>query len=370
MFTKWDAWNKMTFLYIRNGERLYRIQTQIDFGEKLFPNIEEFDQKELLWAHVWSDGSVDKLVTDRERKTILKKYKEAKKKHKAWCKKWVGKKVREGVPTRCTIIEFGTKKKPRQYHAGDSPWYFEAAYHGISDYTNMEKVNKESVYYDDVMNHINAEVKQYNRIILIIQGLLDRSDVFHPHPIIRLWRQENFDEYVELVYDVDRALYSGPKPDFEAFRERLNESITVGTNTVGQEEFWAQREADRENRRQERDWRIKDPSNYQLFRPDGDPGPGLIAAVAKVYPRKEECLFRWVRKSRSWNYRARDEIPATVRVPFSQLLNVDAYVPGEYKKFFMDPRTRAEYLQWAPLLLAAEDFKAPKRRKKRVQDAD
>jgi len=41
----------------------------------------------------------------------------------------------------------------------------------------------------------------------------------------------------------------------------------------------------------------------------------------------------------------------------SSLLNVDAYVPGDYRQFYLDPRTRQQYLQWAPLLLAAEDFK-------------
>jgi hypothetical protein len=40
------------------------------------------------------------------------------------------------------------------------------------------------------------------------------------------------------------------------------------------------------------------------------------------------------------------------------LLNVSAYKPGDYKRFFSDPRTRKEYLKWAPLMLAAEDYHA------------
>jgi len=35
---------------------------------------------------------------------------------------------------------------------------------------------------------------------------------------------------------------------------------------------------------------------------------------------------------------------------------VSAYKPGDYKKFFVDPRTRAQYLKWARMLLAAEDY--------------
>ncbi len=46
----------------------------------------------------------------------------------------------------------------------------------------------------------------------------------------------------------------------------------------------------------------------------------------------------------------------SLTVRMSSLLNVSAYQKGDYKQFFQDPRTRAHYLKWAPLLLAAEDF--------------
>jgi len=38
------------------------------------------------------------------------------------------------------------------------------------------------------------------------------------------------------------------------------------------------------------------------------------------------------------------------------VINADAYTAGDYRIFFNDPRTRADYLEWAPLLLAAEDY--------------
>ena len=48
--------------------------------------------------------------------------------------------------------------------------------------------------------------------------------------------------------------------------------------------------------------------------------------------------------------------PKTITVPVDKLLNVSAYKPGDYKRFLSDPRTRLEYLQWAPLMMAAEDY--------------
>jgi len=40
---------------------------------------------------------------------------------------------------------------------------------------------------------------------------------------------------------------------------------------------------------------------------------------------------------------------------------VSAYKPGDFRTFFADPRTRAEYLRWAPLLLEAEEYHAGNR---------
>lgn len=49
-------------------------------------------------------------------------------------------------------------------------------------------------------------------------------------------------------------------------------------------------------------------------------------------------------------------IKDSITVPFESLLNISAYRAGDYKRFFSDPRTRSEYLKWAPYLLMAEDY--------------
>lgn len=52
--------------------------------------------------------------------------------------------------------------------------------------------------------------------------------------------------------------------------------------------------------------------------------------------------------------------PRSIAVPEAALFNAGAYKAGDIKQFFMDPRTRAQYLRWAPVMLAAEDFLAGK----------
>jgi len=89
------------------------------------------------------------------------------------------------------------------------------------------------------------------------------------------------------------------------------------------------------------------------FRPDGDPGPGRFARVARV-DRQGHVLYTWKKERKG------DGPPVGRKYgcKVGRVLNVDAYQPGDYRQFFNDPRTREEYLEWAPLLLAAEEYKA------------
>jgi hypothetical protein len=161
---------------------------------------------------------------------------------------------------------------------------------------------------------------------------------------------DGFEAGIRLIYDDSRAMTSGDAPDFEAYRARLNSELETGSITVGQEDFWERREADKENARQRADYRNKYPSHYVHYKPSGDPGPGGLAIVDRY--SKKGCTYRWNR----WSERAQGITASSVTVPPSALLNVSAYEPGDFRQFYADPRTRADYVQWAPLLLAAEEY--------------
>lgn len=95
--------------------------------------------------------------------------------------------------------------------------------------------------------------------------------------------------------------------------------------------------------------------------------------VASVSRDGKKCDFRWMRERlrTKWvrdpdrfGYMTPDHslIGTKFRCPLKKLLNLDGYLPGDYKQFYEDPRTRADYLKWAPLLLAAEDYYAKGRK--------
>jgi hypothetical protein len=321
--------DKFTFLYIRNGNQLWRMNCDQDFGEKLFPDETHLDPTEPLMVRMFINTVSDKMslrlfeIRCREREAILEK-------REAW---------RKANPDR---------------KDWDNP-------HSTGSFNPKEwkPFDHSNVHYDEVMAGIHATMREYNRIALVIQGLFDRSMVLHPHAPVRSWTAEGFETAITLVRDADRALYAGDKPDFEAYRARVNSSLDEGSIVYGADDFWAEKEAIKECARRDRDWRDKSAYRPERFRPYGNPGPGILTRIETWSPRARKATFRWLRdKANSWRG---EKIACSLTVPESRLFNVSAYQPGDFKQFFADPRTRAEYLKWAPMLLAAEEFHAGNR---------
>lgn len=332
-FLDLEAADELTFLYIRNGDSCYRLSTAINFGHQLFPDEERSD---LLHGQLYvEDCFRHDIISEQQYIGMQEDRAETKKEHERELAEW--------------------KKTPKE----DRKSCFEPYYH--EPYNSYESLTPDSVYYDDGMTQVADAARDHNRIAVVLQGLLDRSPVFHPHPPWKLWTAEGFSSGVELVYDDTRGITVGDAPDFEGYRDALNAGIKKGTHTVGQQRAWERVEAEKENRRQDNDWRVRDPFRYKYFTPYGNPGPGKVAQVSLVSRGGKHCVFQWKRERlrHRW-YDDSSGINTRFRCSSKLLLNVDAYSVGDYKRFYDDPRTRADYLKWAPLLLAAEDFHAKK----------
>lgn len=325
-----EKYDELTVLYIRNGDQLYRMDSDLEFGTLIFPGKGEFNLSEpMMISDQWGET---KIIPVREYEGMLEDQSKKRAQAKAWAK---------------------ANPKKDEFHnphmsMGDSD---------IED--DWEPFTKDSVHYDDAQGVIADRVKRYNRISLILQGLLDRSDVLHPHPPVQLWKAEDFEGFVELVYDGTDTLAHGDPPDFQAYRKRCNASLKEGCLTVGQEGVFSRKEAEKENARHgwHQNWH-----NMEHHYPYGNPGPGYLAKVALWHPRVRKATYKWNRErqnyQKGWLSRGKpgDLIPTSITVSDEKLFNVSAYKLGDYKQFFQDPRTRAEYLQWAPMLLMAEEY--------------
>lgn len=325
--------DKCTFLYIRNGEQVWRLSCDMDFGELIFPDKTLYDPLEpkMVKGHTIRDIEFMSVHEWDER---MARRKESEKKAKEW----------------------------KKSNPGKSDW--DSPHYRSSDWTTREldeykPLDHDNVYYDEAMAKIEKDIKKYNRVALIIQGLYDRSLVLHPHPPVKSWTAEGFDSAITLVNDSTTALNYGEPPDFEAYRSRINSTLKTGSIVVGQQDAWQAVEAVKENARMDADYRHK-RSDYRprRYKPYGDPGPADPGPVASY--SKAGAVFKWAKAREtnggSWKLLP-DQVTRTIRISPTKLLNVDAYQIGDFKQFFQDPRTRARYLQWAPLLLAAEDYK-------------
>ncbi len=339
--------DERTFFYIRNGEQVFRLSTDQELRAKLFPDLSEFDFTQPMMIYAGHhDVSLMKRSEFEERSAKrVRDEAENDAKHEQWMKE----------------------------HPGENSFMspYDHPHYGF-DPRGWTPFDRSNVVYDDATKAIERDMKYYNRIVLILQGLFDRSPVFSPHFPAQLWNTESFNRVVELVYDRDRALYAGNKPDFEAFRKQCNASIGVGSVVVGMEDTWAEKEEAEENARGGPRYNRfgQKIEKYQRY---ADPGPGFLSVVSAVRGEKVTCKYikprqksEYPNKYSKWTpvdgMAAGDPMDAFFTTTKDKLFNASAYTPGDYKLFLSDPRTRAEYLEWAPYLLGSEDFASGKRK--------
>lgn len=326
--------DKSTYLFIRNGDNLHQLVCDLDFGVLIFPEKAAFDNSEpMMFKPAY--GSAKETMTRREYDHLVERQQELRVKREQWF-----------------------KDNPQQEWEAKNPkkcWSYFNPYREGSSFCAREwaPLDHSSVYYDEAMKNIQDQIMQYNRIALIIQGLFDRKDMLEPSHPLKSWDPVSFARSIELVYD-GTGLYHGDVPDFQEYMAQCNAQITATSVLVGQDDVWQRREADKEYARYERSRRSSNEQSYRPthVKPFGDPGPGYIAVPDRL--SRGKAVFTWYREGREFN----SLIAASISVPYDKLFNISAYKPGDFQQFFRDPRTRGRYLQWAPMLLAAEDYHA------------
>lgn len=398
--------DKLTFIYIRNGEQLFRLNTGIEFGAELFPDHEagsllgplmaaktESNRSgskawDIITVNAWEVMKQEEKRARADLPARLAVYKAEKAEaFKAAVAKW---EADELLGKNKKIYSRIIKPTLDNWESRDGFWTGkdegednDRGYHSKPsaphEYSKQYKpFTPDNIDFDAITAALKEQMDRHNRLVLVLQGLLDRSPVLHPHPAVQLWMPEGFEKMLDLVYDVTRTLNPTEKPpDFEAYRARCNASLGSKSVTIGQHHVWAERERERERERRESDYRLRyDEKNVSdHWTPQGDPGPGVIAKAVNV--SKKGFTFKWQKERGeiSWEterlYRKRPwlrgkrktgPIEKKITVKPADLFNVSAYKPGDFRQFFLDHRTRADYLKWAPLLLEAEEYHAGNRK--------
>jgi hypothetical protein len=303
-----EMWIKMnmeeedmkTYLLIRNGQRVYRIASTIDFSLRLIPKRDEIGEE--------------------------------------------------------------------QFKKVNSKWEWRA------DEQVKEEVlvTKDDVDFDDHMKEMDDLIKKYNRVVVLLQGLLDRSMVFHPHLPINLMRRGQIDEWLNLVRDEEMAL-TGTKVTFEGYLGQLAKTVRVGkwVYVLGQ-----YRRAERESKWSNESWSRLHGKSVKVVRPRRGWSAPALPSVCKVdsmrkdgsavhvsWPKGENIRGRkrWVDnpKRPGWGHYDYEHETDTMLhewIPIGFVMNLTDYTAGDYKMFLCDRSLQGQYLEWAGALLTAEDW--------------
>lgn len=324
--------NKRTYLYFRNGEQVHRLTTTIDFGDALFPDM----------ASIYTDKGGKRYVGT------------------GWAGKYHGFSepvvISEGdylARVQKDLDDWDAAERraeERRKKPGEpqNSWLDHGSGRRGAEADKWEVFDKDFLYFDEVQDMLNEKMEEHNRLVLLLQGVLDRTETFLPHPKWELWGAD-FGTAIKLVYDKDFALVAGPEPVVADYIAKANKTLKAGCMVVGQQREWMRQMARQLNKENEE--RGLNYNDREFYKPRNNPGPGMVAKATRISDGKVH--FSWERPTERYPYEhlVRDHC----KVHLDRVLNVEAYKLGDYLLFFSDPRVRAKYTQWAPLLIAAEE---------------
>jgi hypothetical protein len=342
-----DYENKTTYLYIRNGQQLSRLETLIDFDEMLFENDAAHITQPLM-AKKCPDFSKVSTMPKSEFEFLCQRQDELISLADKWEKANPTKQEPERDP-------FGRLRIKGVTYQASNPRLKEYRNERLDDFhpSSWKVLDSDHLYFDDVRKEQEATMRKYNKIAIILQGLMDRSTALSPIPKYDLSKHSDFSQALRLVSDEEMVLTYGEAPSFSEYQARLNSQAIEESVWVGQRLHWQLVTARKEQSKEDRKQYGRDLDPY-LLDVNGNTGPQLVSLGKRLMPRAGKVTFEWSFRSTGRNY---GELKtAKMSVPFSSLLNVSAYKLGDYKQFFRDPRTRHKYIEWAPLMLAAEEF--------------
>lgn len=252
----------------------------------------------------------------------------------------------ENVYRIASAINFSPRLVPFKNEIGEKQFkkvHREWGWHVEDDKITEEMIGPDNIEYDDHVDDLNDIIKKYNRIFIFLQGLLDRSQVFHPHPGIKLNRNDHMDLWIKCVRDEELGLPNNTIT-FEAYRDQLNKTIRKGKY------IWSDFKSDVGR------W-YRDKLRYNKRESEIVNHP-RICKVSAIKKDRSQIKITW--EVETYRYtRWEIEEGTTNRhlwIPMDKVFNISGYTKGDYKMFLCDRALQGEYLKWAPQLLAAEKF--------------
>ncbi len=99
-----------------------------------------------------------------------------------------------------------------------------------------ERIRPDHCRYNEMMEEADSRTRHYMRILLVLQGLIDRTDFFQPYPDgrarLNVCDTADYNSYLRFIYDAENLL-STDHLDWSDWLKEVNGSLTVGCRIVG-----------------------------------------------------------------------------------------------------------------------------------------
>lgn len=209
---------------------------------------------------------------------------------------------------------------------------------GTAEYAKAEKI-------------ADARTRHYMRVGLILQGILDRTPIFHPLPgPIQVTDPAEYGRTLRVVNDAEKLLGDG-RERFKDWLKRINSHLRVGTRIIGTFDSYGSGlgEFFDESRRNSRLFphTAKRPGSLQLYTIE-EKRRGMFVIR---YPDAE--VWEWRGGYRPAKKRASCELSSEDNF----ILNFDEAEVEDMQRFLRSRIDRVHYLQLFPLLKKAIQLK-------------
>lgn len=232
-----------------------------------------------------------------------------------------------------------------------------------TDYDDPERRKKQrtlkpgSKEYMKALDASEAKERHYLRMLLVLQGLLDRTPIFKPMPIdrINLCNPLDCEEFLTIVNDAENLLGDG-RPSFDDWFAEINSKLDVGQRFIGIFDYLSGIQATHRDgyRDAGRIYPVnaRMPDSNTLYTIEDREGDQLIFR----YERDEE-----VRKVNRWgdvSYGKSDvRARCWIQTNDNFIINFDAATVEDMEYYLTSRRHRHAYRRFFPVLEAAIRFK-------------
>jgi uncharacterized FlaG/YvyC family protein len=219
----------------------------------------------------------------------------------------------------------------------------------------MAELNSEEVTWPSDKERNEETTLAYKRNVLLMQGLLDRTEVFKPfHEGVHLLKPESYGNHVRFIYDGSSLLSNGRK-SWREFLKDINSRVTTGSRVYFAGFPWHL--FNKENRAYAM-WRFPtyDKGWREKSTPPLPPNGVYNIKDVKAYDKEPTFLCNWKQGGDRWDPKTRSYVDRKAATAFylalsdNFFINYDELTLEDIEYYLNDRVNRHEYLDMMPVL--------------------